>query len=192
MALFYFFDPLVCILSLIIARTDTSSASWRSPIISHTGLIVSCIILSYTMPSTSLIINSSVCGVDSLVSCGFTYFPQHRPLSHPMHPILWTHLVSPYRTISSDSCSLSIEGCSCVSFCLSIFGPYSYVESSSRTLDAYFSIHLQNHDSDMTGHTLEHIINGPAHHTLHHLYFTVNYGQVPTATHWHDGVIPSH
>ncbi|KAF7972505.1 hypothetical protein HWV62_17778 [Athelia sp. TMB] len=34
------------------------------------------------------------------------------------------------------------------------------------------------HDSDMiTGHPLENIINGPAHHTLHHLYFTVNYGQ---------------
>ncbi|KZP23721.1 C5-sterol desaturase [Athelia psychrophila] len=34
------------------------------------------------------------------------------------------------------------------------------------------------HDSDMiTGHPLESIINGPAHHTLHHLYFTVNYGQ---------------
>lgn len=24
---------------------------------------------------------------------------------------------------------------------------------------------------------LEKIINGPSHHTLHHLYFTVNYGQ---------------
>lgn len=35
------------------------------------------------------------------------------------------------------------------------------------------------HDSDLiTGHPLENIINGPAHHTLHHLYFTVNYGQV--------------
>ena len=35
------------------------------------------------------------------------------------------------------------------------------------------------HDSDMiTGHPLEKVINGPAHHTLHHLYFTVNYGQV--------------
>ncbi|KAI0767921.1 fatty acid hydroxylase [Irpex lacteus] len=34
------------------------------------------------------------------------------------------------------------------------------------------------HDSDMiTGHALEKVINGPAHHTLHHLYFTVNYGQ---------------
>ncbi|KAJ7477034.1 fatty acid hydroxylase [Mycena galericulata] len=34
------------------------------------------------------------------------------------------------------------------------------------------------HDSDMiTGHPLETIINGPAHHTLHHLYYTVNYGQ---------------
>jgi Delta7-sterol 5-desaturase len=36
----------------------------------------------------------------------------------------------------------------------------------------------QIHDSDMvTGHPLETVINGPAHHTLHHLYFTVNYGQ---------------
>ncbi|KAH9989030.1 fatty acid hydroxylase [Russula vinacea] len=34
------------------------------------------------------------------------------------------------------------------------------------------------HDSDMiTGHVLESVINGPAHHTLHHLFFTVNYGQ---------------
>ncbi|KAJ7671541.1 fatty acid hydroxylase [Mycena polygramma] len=34
------------------------------------------------------------------------------------------------------------------------------------------------HDSDMiTGHPLEKYINGPAHHTLHHIYFTVNYGQ---------------
>ncbi|KAN0073584.1 hypothetical protein V8E55_012191 [Tylopilus felleus] len=34
------------------------------------------------------------------------------------------------------------------------------------------------HDSEMlTGHPLQHIINGPSHHTLHHLYFTVNYGQ---------------
>nr|AER36156.1 delta7-sterol-C-5-desaturase [Flammulina velutipes] len=34
------------------------------------------------------------------------------------------------------------------------------------------------HDSDMiTGHPLETLINGPAHHTLHHIYFTVNYGQ---------------
>jgi Delta7-sterol 5-desaturase len=30
----------------------------------------------------------------------------------------------------------------------------------------------------ITGHPLEKIINGPAHHTLHHLYFTCNYGQV--------------
>ena len=29
----------------------------------------------------------------------------------------------------------------------------------------------------ITGHPLEKIINGPAHHTLYHLYFTVNYGQ---------------
>lgn len=30
----------------------------------------------------------------------------------------------------------------------------------------------------ITGLPLERIINGPAHHTLHHLYFTCNYGQV--------------
>lgn len=34
------------------------------------------------------------------------------------------------------------------------------------------------HDSDMIhDHPLEKFINGPAHHTLHHMYFTVNYGQ---------------
>lgn len=34
------------------------------------------------------------------------------------------------------------------------------------------------HDSDMiVDHPLEKVINGPAHHTLHHLYFTCNYGQ---------------
>ncbi|KAF7307933.1 Fatty acid hydroxylase [Mycena kentingensis (nom. inval.)] len=34
------------------------------------------------------------------------------------------------------------------------------------------------HDSDMiVGHPLEKVINGPAHHTLHHIYFTCNYGQ---------------
>jgi len=42
------------------------------------------------------------------------------------------------------------------------------------------------HDSDMiTGHPLEKIINGPAHHTLHHMYFVVNYGQYFT---WADKV----
>ncbi|KIO34573.1 hypothetical protein M407DRAFT_13385 [Tulasnella calospora MUT 4182] len=34
------------------------------------------------------------------------------------------------------------------------------------------------HDSEMiTGSMWESIINGPSHHTLHHLYFTCNYGQ---------------
>ncbi|TIA88375.1 hypothetical protein E3P99_02644 [Wallemia hederae] len=34
------------------------------------------------------------------------------------------------------------------------------------------------HDGDMRcGGFMEKIINGPSHHTLHHLYFTVNYGQ---------------
>lgn len=30
-------------------------------------------------------------------------------------------------------------------------------------------------------HPLENIINGPSHHTLHHMYFVVNYGQYFTA-----------
>ena len=47
-----------------------------------------------------------------------------------------------------------------------------------NSTDNYYRL-TQIHDSDMiTGHWLENIINGPAHHTLHHLYFTVNYGQV--------------
>ena len=34
------------------------------------------------------------------------------------------------------------------------------------------------HDGDMiSGHILERYINSPAHHTLHHLYFSCNYGQ---------------
>ncbi|KAE8226552.1 hypothetical protein CF326_g7688 [Tilletia indica] len=34
------------------------------------------------------------------------------------------------------------------------------------------------HDSDMICNTpLENIINGPSHHTLHHIHFNVNYGQ---------------
>jgi Delta7-sterol 5-desaturase len=37
----------------------------------------------------------------------------------------------------------------------------------------------------VTGHALEYFINGPAHHTLHHLYFTCNYGQYFT---WADRV----
>ena len=50
---------------------------------------------------------------------------------------------------------------------------------SCIVLTSRFCFDCQIHDSDMiTGHFLEKFINGPAHHTLHHLYFTVNYGQV--------------
>ncbi|SPO04352.1 related to sterol delta 5,6-desaturase [Cephalotrichum gorgonifer] len=46
------------------------------------------------------------------------------------------------------------------------------------------------HDGDMiTGHWLEKYINSPAHHTLHHMYFTVNYGQYFT---WADSWFNSH
>lgn len=37
----------------------------------------------------------------------------------------------------------------------------------------------------ITGHFLETIVSGPSHHTLHHLYFTCNYGQYMT---WPDQV----
>lgn len=37
----------------------------------------------------------------------------------------------------------------------------------------------------IVGHPLEKIINGPAHHTLHHMYFVYNYGQYFT---WADRV----
>lgn len=37
---------------------------------------------------------------------------------------------------------------------------------------------VQIHDSDMiSDHPLSNYINGPSHHTLHHIHFTVNYGQ---------------
>ncbi|KAF3344368.1 Lathosterol oxidase like protein [Verticillium longisporum] len=46
------------------------------------------------------------------------------------------------------------------------------------------------HDGDMiSGHWLEKYINSPAHHTLHHLYFNVNYGQYFT---WADNAFDSH
>ncbi|ORY55935.1 putative sterol desaturase [Pseudomassariella vexata] len=46
------------------------------------------------------------------------------------------------------------------------------------------------HDGDMiSGHWLEKFINSPAHHTLHHMYFTVNYGQYFT---WADAYWGSH
>ena len=46
------------------------------------------------------------------------------------------------------------------------------------------------HDGDMiSGHWLEKYINSPAHHTLHHIYFTVNYGQYFT---WADSYFDSH
>ncbi|KAJ0158487.1 Lathosterol oxidase [Colletotrichum tanaceti] len=46
------------------------------------------------------------------------------------------------------------------------------------------------HDGDMiSGHWLEKYINSPAHHTLHHMYFTVNYGQYFT---WADNYFDSH
>ncbi|WVN88539.1 uncharacterized protein L203_103750 [Cryptococcus depauperatus CBS 7841] len=46
------------------------------------------------------------------------------------------------------------------------------------------------HDGDMiSGHLLERYINSPAHHTLHHLYFTCNYGQYFT---WADSFYDSY
>ncbi|KAG9029596.1 c-5 sterol desaturase [Tulasnella sp. JGI-2019a] len=46
------------------------------------------------------------------------------------------------------------------------------------------------HDSDMiSDHTLGDVINGPSHHTLHHLYFTCNYGQYFT---WVDRISGSY
>jgi lathosterol oxidase len=46
------------------------------------------------------------------------------------------------------------------------------------------------HDGDMiSGHWLDQYINSPAHHTLHHMYFTVNYGQYFT---WADTFFKSH
>jgi len=57
-----------------------------------------------------------------------------------------------------------------------LFPLHRYVYLCLFVFVNFWSIFI--HDSDMiTGHPLEEIINGPAHHTLHHLYFTCNYGQ---------------
>lgn len=62
---------------------------------------------------------------------------------------------------------------------MALGGPRPYLCSRVST-------HVQIHDSDMvSGHALESVINGPSHHTLHHLYFTCNYGQYFT---WADRV----
>jgi lathosterol oxidase len=46
------------------------------------------------------------------------------------------------------------------------------------------------HDGDMiAGHWLQNYLSSPAHHTLHHMYFTVNYGQYFT---WTDSYFGSH
>jgi lathosterol oxidase len=46
------------------------------------------------------------------------------------------------------------------------------------------------HDSDMiSDQWLERFLNTPAHHTLHHMHFTVNYGQYFT---WCDTFFDSH
>lgn len=49
------------------------------------------------------------------------------------------------------------------------------------------------HDGDMiTGSWWEKWINSPAHHTLHHLYFTCNYGQVSDFTSYSFGTRRTH
>ncbi|KAL8909325.1 MAG: hypothetical protein Q9171_005083, partial [Xanthocarpia ochracea] len=46
------------------------------------------------------------------------------------------------------------------------------------------------HDGDMlSNHWTEKFLNTPAHHTLHHMYFTVNYGQYFT---WADCAFGTH
>lgn len=61
-----------------------------------------------------------------------------------------------------------------------------FVRFSLSSFNLFQPLRLQIHDSDMvTGHPLEKFINGPAHHTLHHIHFNVNYGQYFT---WVDRV----
>ncbi|KAI0768137.1 hypothetical protein BD413DRAFT_566988 [Trametes elegans] len=59
--------------------------------------------------------------------------------------------------------------------------PYVFPQHKKLHLGLFVLVNFWTiliHDSDMiTGHPLENLINGPAHHTLHHIYFTVNYGQ---------------
>ena len=84
----------------------------------------------------------------------------------------------------SETVSGSVRVCQPLDYLCKFFSHFSIFCAICSTPKDYYTytllvIVLQIHDSDMiTGHPLEKIINGPAHHTLHHLYFTVNYGQV--------------
>ena len=99
-----------------------------------------------------------------------------------MPSTLWMVTCNRYLTISSSSFFLFIVSCTLYYSSLSICGVSSWLPFlliSWIVLTSRFCFDCQIHDSDMiTGHFLEKFINGPAHHTLHHLYFTVNYGQV--------------
>ncbi|KAG8864838.1 c-5 sterol desaturase [Tulasnella sp. 330] len=65
-----------------------------------------------------------------------------------------------------------------------IFPQQRYLYLVLFVLVNFWSIFI--HDSDMiSGHALADVINGPSHHTLHHLYFNCNYGQYFT---WADRV----
>ena len=108
-----------------------------------------------------------------------TLLAQSRPRTHRMRSTPWTGTSSPSRTTSLFSYSRSIVYSISAYSYSSIAGAYLYVPLLPDPSPHVIQPARQIHDSDMiTGHPLEKIINGPAHHTLHHLYFTVNYGQV--------------
>lgn len=95
-----------------------------------------------------------------------------------MHSTLWTAICSRCHTTYSYSYSLCIAYYT-LYYLFWLTSGVSLCVSLPSSLDRRLSFLVQIHDSDMiTGHIFEKAINGPAHHTLHHLYFTVNYGQV--------------
>jgi sterol desaturase/sphingolipid hydroxylase (fatty acid hydroxylase superfamily) len=126
-----------------------------------TGFIASNTTLRFTSMCTSLTTGGLVCVHTSCRSCTHSYVPLvPTPFaSFAFHPLDGFLQSIPYH------------------FFIFVFPLHRWVYIGLFVFVNFWTILI--HDSDMiTGHPLEKILNGPAHHTLHHLYFTVNYGQV--------------
>ncbi|QRW03606.1 Fatty acid hydroxylase superfamily [Ceratobasidium sp. AG-Ba] len=135
----------------------------------------------YTKTSTSMagLISSSI--PFFLVFTDYLVYWIHRILHHPL---LYKHLHKPHHkwlipTPFASHAFHPVDGYAQslpYHIFIFLFPLHRWVYLGLFVAVNFWSIFI--HDSDMiTGNTFINIINGPAHHTLHHLYFTCNYGQ---------------
>jgi sterol desaturase/sphingolipid hydroxylase (fatty acid hydroxylase superfamily) len=86
----------------------------------------------------------------------------------------------PNRSLTSMSTVANRESCTPAD----LFSVFVFICPMHKQLYLFLFVMVQIwtifiHDGDMiSGSWWEKYINSPAHHTLHHLYFTCNYGQV--------------